>query len=100
MISPLVAGRTVELNVGKMHCANYVQAVETRLLRQPGVISAAVDLATEIVTVECTVEVNPVAIAARLTEAGFPSQLQNSKAELIRNIQRQNSRKLYDVAIA
>jgi copper chaperone CopZ len=74
------ATQTTAINVERMHCANCVRAVETQLLQQPGVISATVDLATATATVECQTDVNPVTLAARLTAAGFPSQLRHSQA--------------------
>lgn len=81
----------IVIHVGGMHCENCVQAVKTQLLQQPGVISATVDLATGMASVECTAAVNPGELAERLTIAGFPSQLQNSKAEPTPNTQIQTS---------
>lgn len=65
---------TVTLDVSGMKCAGCVSAVERQLLSHPGVVSACVNLVTEVATVECATEADPAAIAQRLTEAGFPSQ--------------------------
>lgn len=63
------------LTVNGMKCAGCVQNVEKRLLNQPGVVSASVNLVTGIATVEYTVNtVEPALLADSLTEAGFPSQ--------------------------
>lgn len=66
---------TIILDVGGMKCAGCVKAVERQLTQQSGVISACVNLVTEMATVECQVgAVNPVELADRLTATGFPSQ--------------------------
>lgn len=90
IVSP-VATQTTVINVSGMHCTNCVQAVETQLLQQPGVISATVDLATETASVECVADANPGLFVKHLTELGFPSQLQTSHVESIDNIQPQTS---------
>jgi Cu2+-exporting ATPase len=58
-----------------MKCAGCVKAVENRLTRQPGVISATVNLVTQMAAVECQPEIDQEALADHLTEAGFPSQV-------------------------
>lgn len=66
---------TIILDVGGMKCAGCVKAVERQLTQESGVISACVNLVTEMATVECQVgAVNPVELAERLTATGFPSQ--------------------------
>lgn len=60
--------------------ATALQAVETQLLQQTGVTSAMVNLVTETATIECRADVNPVQLANHLSTAGFPSQVQHSKA--------------------
>jgi Cu2+-exporting ATPase len=62
-----------------MKCAGCVRAVETQLTRQPGVKSATVNLVTELATVECDRSVDPMRLAATLTDAGFPSQPRTSE---------------------
>ncbi|NJP10239.1 MAG: copper-translocating P-type ATPase [Leptolyngbyaceae cyanobacterium RU_5_1] len=58
-----------------MKCAGCVQAVEQELVRCSGVLSATVNLATEVATVQYEPSlVNPTELANKLTEAGFPSQ--------------------------
>jgi len=69
-------------DVGGMKCAGCVKAVEDVLLQQPGVQSATVNLVTEVALVECDrAAVNPIELAAKLTEAGFPSQPRWSPGE-------------------
>jgi copper chaperone CopZ len=82
-----VTAQTQVITVRGMHCANCVQTVETQLLRQPGILSAKVDLATATTTIECEADVNLVELANCLTAAGFLSQLQHSEIELIHNTQ-------------
>jgi Cu2+-exporting ATPase len=66
---------TIILDVGGMKCAGCVKAVERQLTQQSGVISACVNLVTEMAAVECQVgAVNPVELADRLTATGFPTQ--------------------------
>jgi copper chaperone CopZ len=66
---------TYMFKVNGMTCDNCMQSVENLLLQQPGVISATVDLATATATVEGDATIEPVQLAQRLTEIGFPSQL-------------------------
>ena len=70
-----VAHETIVLDVGGMKCAGCVKAVEKQLLNFDGVISATVNLATEVAAVECrSGQANPQTLADRLTEGGFPTQ--------------------------
>lgn len=65
----------ITLDVGGMKCAGCVKAVENQLIQYPGVVSACVNLVTEVAV--CDVKsgaVDPSALAAKLTEAGFPTQ--------------------------
>lgn len=67
------------LDVGGMKCAGCVKAVERQLTQQPGVISATVNLATEIATVDYEGDqIKPENLAEKLTAAGFPSQPRQS----------------------
>jgi copper chaperone CopZ len=75
--------QTTVFDVSGMHCSNCVQAVETQLLQQTGVVAATVDLATATAKIEHTSDVNLSEIAARLTAAGFPSQIQMAESEPI-----------------
>jgi copper chaperone CopZ len=75
-----LAQTTHVFKVSGMTCDNCVRSVEAILLQQPGVISATVDLATA--TVECEADIEPLQLAQRLTEAGFPSQLTESSPKL------------------
>lgn len=72
---------TLMLDVGGMKCAGCVKAVENQLLRQPGVITATVNLVTEAAMVECEPGVDPKALADKLSETGFPTQLRYTEGE-------------------
>ncbi|MEM1167891.1 MAG: heavy metal translocating P-type ATPase [Cyanobacteria bacterium P01_H01_bin.35] len=66
---------TITLDVSGMKCAGCVKAVERQLTQQTGVISARVNLATEVATVECeTNQIDPNILAQKLTDNGFPTQ--------------------------
>ncbi|MEG4633177.1 heavy metal translocating P-type ATPase [Microcoleus sp. AR_TQ3_B6] len=65
----------VTLDVGGMKCAGCAKAVERQLMQYSGVISACVNLAVEVATVECQPgAVDAEALAKKLTDNGFPSQ--------------------------
>jgi P-type Cu2+ transporter len=65
---------TIALEVGGMKCAGCVQAVERQLTQLPGVVSASVNLATEMATVEYrSGEISGAELAQKLTDLGFPS---------------------------
>lgn len=67
--------QAIALDVTGMKCAGCVRAVEQELQQCSGVVTATVNLATEVATVQYQPDViNPAALAQRLTEAGFPSQ--------------------------
>ena len=69
------------LDVGGMKCAGCVSAVERQLEQQPGVISAQVNLVTEVAVVEYEVgQADPAILAEKLTATGFPSQPRDSQA--------------------
>ncbi|MCU0515691.1 MAG: heavy metal translocating P-type ATPase [Oscillatoria sp. Prado101] len=69
----------ITLDVGGMKCAGCVKAVERQLAQHPGVISASVNLATEVARVEFqTGSVDPADLAKRLTSTGFPTQQRHS----------------------
>ncbi|MBE9076516.1 copper-translocating P-type ATPase [Romeria aff. gracilis LEGE 07310] len=66
---------TTVLDVGGMMCAGCVSAVEKQLKQQPGVISATVNLVTEVAAVDYQPgQADPQALAQGLTDAGYPSQ--------------------------
>ena len=65
----------VTFDVGGMKCAGCAKAVERQLMQYSGVISACVNLAVEVATVECQQgAVDAEALAKKLTDNGFPSQ--------------------------
>ncbi|MBV8886494.1 MAG: cation-translocating P-type ATPase, partial [Chroococcidiopsidaceae cyanobacterium CP_BM_RX_35] len=69
------ATETITLDVGGMKCAGCVKVVEKQLAQQPGVISACVNLVTEVAVVECeTGKVDPASLAEQLTASGFETQ--------------------------
>ncbi len=70
--------KKVALDVEGMKCAGCVKAVE-RQLEQMGVVSACVNLITEVAVVEYQTEsITPEALAQKLTKTGFPTQLRKS----------------------
>jgi Cu2+-exporting ATPase len=65
----------VTFDVSGMKCAGCAKAVERQLMQHSGVISACVNLAVEVATVECQPgAVDAEALAKKLTDNGFPSQ--------------------------
>lgn len=83
--SPTV--QTYTLDVGGMKCGGCVRAVENQLIQQPGVITATVNLVTEVAMVECQPgAVDPETLAQRLTEVGFPSQSRHREVDTDRGI--------------
>ncbi|MEG3842999.1 heavy metal translocating P-type ATPase [Microcoleus sp. herbarium14] len=65
----------VTFDVGGMKCAGCAKAVERQLMQHSGVISACVNLAVEVATVECQPgAVDAEALAKKLTNNGFPTQ--------------------------
>ncbi|MEK0182464.1 MAG: copper-translocating P-type ATPase [Oscillatoriales cyanobacterium] len=65
----------VTFDVSGMKCAGCAKAVERQLMQYSGVISACVNLAVEVATVECQPGVvDADALAKKLTDNGFPSQ--------------------------
>jgi Cu+-exporting ATPase len=71
--------RKVRLDVGGMHCAGCVARVEALLGSQPQVASASVNLALERAEVQVSGDGTDEALAAVLTDAGFPSQLRGDE---------------------
>jgi Cu2+-exporting ATPase len=72
---------TVVLDVAGMMCAGCVSAVEKKLTQCDGVISARVNLVTEVAAIDCTPQANPQAIAQALSAAGYPSQLRAAHSQ-------------------
>lgn len=86
--------KTVALDVSGMKCAGCVGAVERQLKNNPGVQSACVNLITEVAVVEYEEKtVNPLTLAEKLTQTGFPSQIRNSDRSILEVTQQaQNKR--------
>jgi len=73
--STLIKNETVTFDVQGMKCAGCVSAVERQLKQHQGVISACVNLITEVAVVEYDKNlINPDQLAEKLTKTGFPSQ--------------------------
>jgi P-type Cu2+ transporter len=73
--------QTATLDVTGMKCAGCVKAVERQLLKNEGIISARVNLITEVAVVEYRMgSIVPKILAEKLTENGFPSQLRDSQS--------------------
>lgn len=73
--TPNLLLETITLDVSGMKCAGCVKAVENQLAQHPGVVSACVNLLTEVAV--CQVQpsqVDAAALAEKLTVAGFPTQ--------------------------
>ncbi len=66
--------KTIALDVGGMKCAGCVKAVERQLEQNPGVISACVNLITEVAVVNYEGS-EPETLADKLTKGGFPTQI-------------------------
>ena len=71
--------KTVTLDVGGMKCAGCVSAVERQLTQNPGVVSACVNLITEVAVVKYeTGAVEPETLAQKLSSTGFSTQVRSS----------------------
>ncbi len=74
--------QTVTLDVQGMKCAGCVKAVERQLTNNSGVISACVNLITQVAVVKYDSEtILPQTLAQKLTEKGFPSQARSEVQE-------------------
>ncbi len=77
-ITPVTESPPPELmtfDVSGMKCAGCAKAVERQLIQHSGVISACVNLAVEVATIECEPgAVDAEVLAKKLTDHGFPSQ--------------------------
>ncbi|MEM9275999.1 MAG: cation transporter, partial [Cyanobacteria bacterium P01_F01_bin.143] len=68
----------IALDVEGMKCAGCVKAVEKQLQQNPGVISACVNLITEVAVVEYEPEqIQPATLADSLTKTGFPTEIRH-----------------------
>lgn len=78
------ATETITLDVTGMKCAGCVKVVEQKLTHNPDVISACVNLVTEVAVVECKPgKVDPDALAQQLTKAGFTTQPRYAQEEIL-----------------
>jgi P-type Cu2+ transporter len=77
--SPNLELKTIALDVNGMKCAGCVKAVERQLEQNTGVVSACVNLITEVAVVEYEAKtIAPEILADKLTKTGFPAQLRKS----------------------
>ena len=68
----------IALDVEGMKCAGCVKAVEKQLQQNPGVLSACVNLITEVAVVEYEPEqIQPATLADLLTQTGFPTEVRH-----------------------
>mgnify|MGYP002654332909 CR=1 FL=1 len=86
------------LDVQGMKCAGCVSAVERQLTQNSGVISACVNLVTEVAVVKYQEgEIAPETLAQKLSDRGFPAQLRTSseshKKRINTNQRRQQAQK-------
>jgi P-type Cu2+ transporter len=97
---------TTALEVKGMRCAGCVQSVEKRLRQQTGVVTAAVNLVTEMAMVDYQPAiVQPQDLAATLTQYGFPSQIPTDRNQVdadarIEQQRQQVFQQIYKIAIA
>ena len=74
---PLI--ETATLDVQGMKCAGCVKAVERQLTQQSGVVSACVNLITEVAVITYETDaIQPETLAEKLTKVGFPSDIRAS----------------------
>ena len=95
MATPTLLLETITLDVSGMKCAGCVKAVENQLSQYPGVVSACVNLLTEVAV--CQVQPNAVdaaALAEKLTETGFPTQPRNSQTRDFVSLAEKNRREI------
>jgi len=86
------------LDVQGMKCAGCVSAVERQLTQNSGVVSACVNLVTEVAVVKYQEgEIAPETLAQKLSDRGFPAQLRTSsdsqKKRITTNQRRQQAQK-------
>ncbi|EAZ90477.1 heavy metal translocating P-type ATPase [Crocosphaera chwakensis] len=78
--TPQPSRETVTLDVQGMKCAGCVSAVERQLTQQSGVVSACVNLITEVAVIDYEPQtVKPDILAEKLTKIGFPSDIRSSQ---------------------
>lgn len=70
-----VPQHTLELQVQEMTCASCVGRVERVLKKQPGVLNAQVNLATERAVVQVVDGTDPHGLIAAVTQAGYPAHM-------------------------
>lgn len=74
----------IALDVRGMKCAGCVKVVEKQLTQNPNVVSACVNLVTEVAVVECAAgAINPATLAENLTAAGFPTHPRYVQGEAV-----------------
>lgn len=102
------AHETLVFDISGMKCAGCVRAVEKQLVATAGVVSATVNLVTEVAVVEAdTRQVSAAALAQRVTAAGFAAQVRSGEqaggaglADWVARKQQEQSSYLRRLAIA
>ncbi|MEL6438496.1 MAG: heavy metal translocating P-type ATPase [Cyanobacteria bacterium J06621_8] len=90
--------QTAALDVGGMKCAGCVRAVERQLEQNSGVVSAQVNLITEVAVVKYqAAAVAPENLAQKLTKSGFPSQLRQSDRSIFQAAQENKQKRQQQV---
>ena len=98
----------IALDVEGMKCAGCVKAVERQLQQNPGVISACVNLITEVAVVEYQPEhIQPATLADKLTQTGFPTEIRPQNHSILEKAeqakekrQQQQQRQLWQLITA
>ncbi|MDC8771818.1 heavy metal translocating P-type ATPase [Paucibacter sp. hw8] len=72
--------QSLSLQISGMTCASCVGRVERALLKQPGVLSAEVNLATEAASVRMLSTVEPQALIAAIAKAGYEARLVDAES--------------------
>ncbi len=81
---PTTPSSIIALDVEGMKCAGCVKAVERQLQQNPGVISACVNLITEVAVVEYEPEqIQPATLADKLTQTGFPTEIRHQDHSVV-----------------
>ena len=80
---PSTSSSIIALDVEGMKCAGCVKAVERQLQQNTGVISACVNLITEVAVVEYEPErIQPATLADHLTKTGFPTAIREQDSSI------------------
>ncbi|MGK7893045.1 MAG: heavy metal translocating P-type ATPase [Xenococcus sp. (in: cyanobacteria)] len=91
---PTTTSSMIALDVEGMKCAGCVKAVEKQLQQNPGVISACVNLITEVAVVEYQPEeIEPIILADKLTKTGFPTEIRHRDRSITDKAEQANQKR-------